>query len=191
MGNVLIRWPAAAVRKDIQKELGLNNDQFNLFVQKYILRLSKGEISEEELWAEAQKDFGLRAVSVSENLLARKFQADAIVYSDVLEFAKKLKKDGYKIAILSNTISAHEKVCINKGVTEPFDHIFLSYQVGLRKPDPKFYYYVLDKLGVKPTEALFIDDIKENVEAASNLGIRTIWADHPATIVEKAMLELK
>src|ERR1700733_15728600 len=123
VGNVLISWPGESVYADIKEELGFDNEQLALFSKKYLGKLGRGEITEEELWTDAKKELHMRKVDVSENLLGRTFEAKGIVFRDVLEFAKELKKRGFKLALLSNTISVHEKVFTSKGVTEPFEHI--------------------------------------------------------------------
>jgi putative hydrolase of the HAD superfamily len=49
-----------------------------------------------------------------------------------------------------------------------------SFQLGIAKPDPAIYRHTLDELGSRPEETLFIDDKRENVEAARALGIQAI-----------------
>ncbi len=49
------------------------------------------------------------------------------------------------------------------------------YEIGLWKPDTAIYNYVLDDLGLKPYEVLFLDDNKANVEAANQVGWQTIF----------------
>jgi 8-oxo-dGTP diphosphatase len=191
VGNVLISWSGESVYADIKEELGFDDEQLALFSKKYLGKLGRGEITEEELWADAEKELQIRKVNVSENLLGRKPETEGVVFRDVLEFAKELKSRGFKLALMSNTISAHEKVFTSKGITEPFEHIFLSHKVGLRKPDPNIYLHALQQLQVKPSEALFIDDLQENVEAAQKLGMYVLHADKPDSIVSKIERELE
>ena len=49
-----------------------------------------------------------------------------------------------------------------------------SCRVNLRKPDAAIYQYTLDQLKCKPEEAIFLDDLGQNVKAARQIGIRTI-----------------
>ncbi|MGE4487978.1 MAG: HAD family hydrolase [Kiritimatiellales bacterium] len=49
--------------------------------------------------------------------------------------------------------------------------LFLSYQMGCRKPDPAIYFQTLEKLGVEGRQCLFIDDRPENIDAARAAGI--------------------
>ncbi|KAK4056123.1 hypothetical protein OIO90_002854 [Microbotryomycetes sp. JL221] len=62
----------------------------------------------------------------------------------------------------------------NEMLKSMFDLFVESSVEGLRKPDPKFYQLALDRLGVKPNETVFLDDIGHNLVAAKKLGINTI-----------------
>lgn len=46
--------------------------------------------------------------------------------------------------------------------------------VGMRKPHPEIFLHALEKVGCKPEEAVFLDDIGSNLKAAAKLGIRCI-----------------
>jgi HAD superfamily hydrolase (TIGR01509 family) len=72
---------------------------------------------------------------------------------------------------LSNTNPLHlEHYKPMKGM-EHLTSIFASHELGYRKPDPAIYKSALTKLGLKPHEVLFVDDMPENVEAARHLGM--------------------
>ncbi|KAI8890326.1 epoxide hydrolase N-termina [Backusella circina FSU 941] len=60
------------------------------------------------------------------------------------------------------------------GLRHLFDYFIESQVAGMRKPDPNFFIYACDLIGIKPEEAIFLDDIGVNIEAAKNLGITTI-----------------
>jgi putative hydrolase of the HAD superfamily len=60
------------------------------------------------------------------------------------------------------------------GIADCFDDLFISAELGLAKPDPKIYRLALDRLGIPPTRAVFVDDFIENVRAAAALGLRAI-----------------
>jgi putative hydrolase of the HAD superfamily len=55
-----------------------------------------------------------------------------------------------------------------------FDVIVFSAEVGLAKPDRRIYQLALDRLRVQSAEAIFIDDVQENVEAAQAIGMAAI-----------------
>ena len=91
-----------------------------------------------------------------------------------------LKKAGYRLFLLSNTIDIHWDYCVehlfpyqNHGVEDYFEHCFLSQRMHLAKPDARIYEEVVKQANIYPDEPLFIDDLKENCEAAEKLGIHT------------------
>ncbi|MHA1689699.1 MAG: HAD-IA family hydrolase [Promethearchaeota archaeon] len=65
----------------------------------------------------------------------------------------------------------HAKSNELKGFFELFDHVFLSYELSMRKPEIEKYKYVLKKLNAKPEECIFIDDKLVNLVPARKLGI--------------------
>lgn len=78
-----------------------------------------------------------------------------------------------KLALLSNTNVLHAAFLRPKlPVLERFDHVLLSCELGLVKPEPAFFKEALQRLGCAPHEAAFFDDLPEFVQAANALGIR-------------------
>ena len=65
---------------------------------------------------------------------------------------------------------------------ERLPHVFTSYEIGARKPEPAAYRHVLDAMAVAPERAVMIDDHEPNLEGARALGMRTILAVEPAQI---------
>ena len=91
-----------------------------------------------------------------------------------------LKKAGYRLFLLSNTIDVHWDYCVEHlfpyqsyGVEDYFEQCFLSQKMHLAKPDARIYEEVIRLANIHPDETLFIDDLKENCEAAEKLGIHT------------------
>ena len=79
----------------------------------------------------------------------------------------------YKTAMLSNiNILHYEYLKKNFPVFGVFDKIYLSFQLGLIKPDKEIYNLVVRDLGVSPQEIFYTDDRPELVESAKSLGIR-------------------
>jgi glucose-1-phosphatase len=80
----------------------------------------------------------------------------------------------YKTALLSNINTLHyEYIKKNFPVLGVFDNIFLSFQLGLIKPDQKIYNKVIQDLKVNPQEIFYTDDRPELVESAKSLGIKS------------------
>jgi len=55
-----------------------------------------------------------------------------------------------------------------------FEQVFYSYEMGMRKPDPNIFTSILNKHNLSPKTTLFIDDKKQNTDAAAQLGIK-VW----------------
>jgi putative hydrolase of the HAD superfamily len=58
-----------------------------------------------------------------------------------------------------------------------FDQLCYSFELGVAKPDPEFFGEVVRRLGVAPEEAVMIDDLPENIEAARSAGLQGIVCD--------------
>lgn len=190
VGGVLMYWSRRAIYEDLKRELGFNDQTIDIFWKKYVHPFGKGKVSEAELWRQASHELGIRLVKSDENLLGRTFARTIKPYKEVLEYAASLRNRGFKIAALSNTNEVHAKYMRRIGVFQPFDYVCLSNEVGVRKPDPKIYELVLEKLKVKPEETIFIDDTPEHVEAAKKMGMRPILARNPQKIIEDINTEL-
>jgi len=101
------------------------------------------------------------------------------------QFLKKLSEEqNYRLILLSNTNEIHidwikENVSFFEDFKACFDAFYLSHEINFRKPDAEIYEFVLEQHNLKPQECLFIDDVKENTEAAKKLGIHT-WNIDPS-----------
>ncbi len=88
--------------------------------------------------------------------------------------AKKLKKQGYKIAILSDQWHLSKEILMPKKDIKIFDVVVTSCDVGVRKPNTPIYQLALDKLKLKPEQTIFIDNQVWNIIPAHKLGMNTI-----------------
>ena len=99
--------------------------------------------------------------------------------TDPTLFLKKLSKS-YDLCLVSNTNEAHIKHIRKQAgpflwnsFVEKFEALFLSYEIGHRKPDASYFNYVLKHMNAQPEEILFVDDSPANSEAAEAVGINT------------------
>ena len=97
-----------------------------------------------------------------------------------LEQLRELKKQ-YGIYMLSNTNSImwHSRIAEDfrqEGLEREdyFDGIVTSFEAKSIKPDAKIFHIVVEKLGIKPEETLFLDDSQKNLDAAAELGFQTL-----------------
>ena len=83
-------------------------------------------------------------------------------------------RQNYKIAMLTDAPQLHSIVNKKKGLYESFHPCIISCEVGLVKPEKEIYELMLKELKHKPSECLFVDDNKANIETAKNIGFHTI-----------------
>lgn len=106
---------------------------------------------------------------------------------DVISLLPVLKKD-YKLFLLSNTNSIHQKYGWKKyEFLKHFDKLILSHEVNSLKPEEEIYRAVENASGFASAEHFFIDDVKEYVEAAIKLG----WDAVQFVNYEKLVRDLK
>lgn len=88
-----------------------------------------------------------------------------------------LKAAGYKLYVLSNMSREFIDFLRKQKVYENFDGDVVSCEVGIVKPMPEIYDLLLERFELNPAETIFIDDRKENVDAAAAKGIATFHFD--------------
>ncbi len=96
-------------------------------------------------------------------------------------FTLEKASENHRIFLLSNTNDIHIQEFNaylldehNLPSLEPFfEQLYLSYELGLRKPDARIFEYVLQDADLEPANTLFIDDSIQHIQAASELGINT------------------
>lgn len=108
---------------------------------------------------ETAKEHMLYAISLQEEV------------EPTVRLIKELKEKGYKLYVLSNMSKEYIEFLRKFPVFDLFDEQIISSEVHLGKPDRKIYEYLLSHCGLNPAETIFIDDRKDNVEAAAELGI--------------------
>lgn len=103
------------------------------------------------------------------------------VKSKVVEDLDLLHRD-FHLCLLSNTnpfIMSHTKskafTAEGRPITDFFDTLFLSYEMGICKPDARIFLKALEMEQMKADECLFIDDSKKNTDAAEKVGIHTLF----------------
>ncbi|GAA4325974.1 HAD family phosphatase [Pontixanthobacter gangjinensis] len=99
-------------------------------------------------------------------------------------FIKKLSEEkNFRLILLSNTNENHiefikQQVPFFEDFKKCFDAFYLSHEIGMRKPNPDIFEFVLQEHDLKPENCLFIDDTEENTATAARLGFKT-WNIEP------------
>ena len=195
LGGVIITLaPDEALRRF--KSLGLENaeEQMDAYTQMGIFgQLEEGKISAEAFREELSRQVG-REVTYDECRYAWLGYVKEVPQRN-LDALLRLRSEGYRIILLSNTnpymmswVRSPEFDGHGHSIDYYMDACYLSYQLGVMKPDTEFFHRVLMTEKIMASETLFIDDGPRNVATASQMGIRTYCpqngADWTTTIYE-------
>lgn len=100
-----------------------------------------------------------------------------------LSLMKRLRSEGYRLSLLSNTNPfiiewAQSKEFDGHGhpLSEYLDSLYLSYELKVMKPEERIFRLMLEAENVAPDQVLFIDDGPKNLEAARRVGLNVIQA---------------
>ena len=95
-----------------------------------------------------------------------------------------LRAEGYRTFLLSNTnpfvqawAESPQFSKAGRPLSDYLEKCYCSYEVGIMKPDPAIFEYMLKDAAIAPTETLFLDDSPANIAAASDLGIQTLLVE--------------
>ncbi|MFO7842468.1 MAG: HAD family phosphatase [Bacteroidales bacterium] len=183
LGNVIINIDSNRA-VNAMKEMGFDNfeESYTLLQQSDLFDyLEKGLITPEKFRTDLQVHFN-RSVSPK--------KIDNAWNSMLLDFPKKrIKllqelKSKYRLFLLSNTNIIHyhkyNQDFIDQygfGLSNLFEKVYLSFDMGMRKPDLEVFKYVIKDSNLKPIETLFVDDSAENIDSANELGLKTLFID--------------
>ena len=103
------------------------------------------------------------------------FKNHWILNEKLMNFIRKEKQNGSKIAVLSNVAQySFDRFFIRQEQADFFDEVVLSGNEGVSKPDARIFEIACERLGEKPEKCVFVDDLPENVLAAKNLWMRGV-----------------
>lgn len=153
----LSSWNEDLDQLNISFEKGqISRDNFLLGIQKHIPNATIDEIL--AAWNAVLLDFPLRR----------------------LEFLKLLSQK-YRLFLLSNTDAIHidhfeqrEGASFYGDFYQCFEKVYFSYEMGMRKPDAEIYNALIRLHELSPKRTLFVDDKKDNTDAAKTLGLQ-VW----------------
>ena len=162
----------AFLHKVIAKRFGLDENFVYNEISRFIKRLQKGTIRNEEFWEKLAKRLGINKKELKRVWLEA-YEKYSKVDKRMIRLIKKLRRK-YKLCLFSNTTKFHARTKFRKKVAKLFDYVAYSCFLGYKKPERKSFEKVLKRLRVKPEECLFIDDQEENVKMAKRVGMKAI-----------------
>ena len=209
LGGVVLGSPLHAIAA-YERELGIPANFVNRVVADTSpdgawSRLERGEISMETFYTDFESDCQAAGQTLSARTMFEHMAAAALPRPSMLEAIRRIRAEGFLTAALTNNWANEEadnddskenpEAQANAGPTgandgtrvlsDRFDVFVESSVEGLRKPDPRIYTLTCERLGVTPSEAVFLDDIGSNLKAARALGMTTIKVDRPEQALEE------
>jgi epoxide hydrolase-like predicted phosphatase len=184
LGGVILRTEDRTPRLQLAERLGMTYDDLDrlVFESQSSKLATVGIIDETRHWESVCKTLNLPVEEVPD-FQASFFGGDHIDMT-LLDTIRSFKPR-YRTGLLSNAWSGLRKYIENDwNISEAFDDIIISAEVGLAKPDQRIYQLAIDRLGVAADEAVFIDDVLGNVEGAQAAGLSAIKFQNPPQVQE-------
>lgn len=174
LGGVVLHWsPEDLINKYFPDPADKKNIKDNFFGHPDWVALDRGTIDKDLALKNAAERTGLEYKQIKEMLDST--PASLMPKEETIDLILKLKEKGHELYILSNM--HHDSIDYldeTHDFFELFEAIVASCRVNLVKPEAAIYQYLLTENKLIPEETIFIDDMKENVEAASREGIYSI-----------------
>jgi len=174
MGGVLLRLWDNRQRDLLAAHWGIPLEKLNWLVfQSESARLATvGDVTEEQHWEWVGRQVGVPPADLADFQV--QYWAGNRIDPDVSGFIT-TQRQNYQMALLSNAWSGTRRILDEYyGIMGLFHHAVISAEVRLAKPDPAIYRLMLDQLKVEPGQAIFVDDLQENIDAAEELGIHGV-----------------
>ncbi|MCP4751360.1 MAG: HAD-IA family hydrolase [Proteobacteria bacterium] len=177
LGNVLVEYKPDGFSK-LSKYLGVNSNELDVFfnANSALQNIVKGVLSPDQFVGIINTQYDS---SLTEDEIVDLFCPDVkCIFQEIPTLVASLKCR-YSLGILSNTFFGHWDYFKNTKLANEFHVLLASHILGYTKPDPKIFSLALERIGASPEQVLFIDDKKENVDAAKAIGIASFQSLSP------------
>lgn len=181
-GGVLNGEPSAVFDQQIADLLEVTPQEYLDVYFKYNRKLNSGEITWEELWTLVLRDLG-KANKLPEIRKLSQQGNDDSLNMDILELVDTLRRNGYKVGMLSNNIKEKATDLRAIGLDTHFDVFHISAETGFVKPEPAAFEHFSQELGVQLSELVFIDDSQKSLSTAVVCGFTPLHFENHDKLV--------
>jgi putative hydrolase of the HAD superfamily len=174
LGGVISRTEDRSSRAAWEARLGLPPGELDqiVFAGEMGRKAAVGQAGAADVWAWVAERLGLDPEQ-RENL-RKDFWRGEVLDLELVGYIRGLRAN-YRTGLISNAWREIRQDIENEWrIADAFNDLIISAEVGLAKPDPRIYQLALKGLGVEASQAIFVDDFIENLEAASALGMHTV-----------------
>ncbi len=180
LGGVLLDNPASKMKSFISAVLDVSEEVLVTQISPLMADFQKGRISESEVLSQVSSDYeGKRSGYCS--IWRKAIESAYSPKKEMFSLLSELKQKGLKLGILSNTEMPVIEVLKKKDYSI-FDVLVFSCLEGVRKPEKEIYWLLVNRLGLKAEEIIFIDDREENIISASQIGLKSILFNSPQQV---------
>ena len=179
LGGVLLRTADFNPRERLAARLGMSRFELEqlIFGRESGDMAQRGEITVHQHYENLCQQLGY-SMEQLQAMLEEFFTTD-FLDQDLVEYVRQLHRT-YKTGLLSNaTDDLRKLIAVRWHFEDAFDDMVISAEVKLAKPDPRIFRLAVDRLGVIAGEAVFIDDMPHNVDAAVKVGLLGIHFQSP------------
>ncbi|KAI0194217.1 Haloacid dehalogenase-like hydrolase-domain-containing protein [Astrocystis sublimbata] len=148
----------------------------------------RGETTRQLCYELSAKQFSLEEAEIAKAFTEahESLKAD----ENVISFLRQLKKTpGLRLYAMSNVGKEDFEEIATKADWSLFDKVFTSADAGMRKPEGRFFRYVLDQIDLKGDQVIFVDDKVMNVQEASKFNIRSYVYDDTTVSLLRGLFE--
>jgi putative hydrolase of the HAD superfamily len=183
LGGVVLDSPLHAIAR-FEREQGIPEG----FVNRVVAstgpegawgRLERGLLDFPEFVTAFESECAAAGRPLSARALMEEIAGVALPRPSMLAAIRRIRARGLLAAALTNNWVSEPRDRADHALRDHFDAFFESSALGLQKPDPRIYAHACNALGVRPAEAVFLDDIGRNLKAARALGMITIRVVEP------------
>ena len=171
-GGVLIEDPAPGLVRYCAKALGVSEEKYNNAYGICMDDFQTGKVTEKQFWLDMTSRLRVPMPKVN-SLWGEAFAAVYVPRAELFSLAARLRRRGYKIALLSNT----EKPAVEffkEQKYDLFDATVFSCLEGVKKPQKEIYERTITRLEIPARQTLFVDDRQDYIDAAKQAGLQTI-----------------
>ena len=191
VGGVILRTENHQPRQKLAQSFNLSEHQLAqiFFGDDDDLRAQKGLLTSEQHFKNVAKKLNIQEKEIAE--FKRQFFAGDLIDQEIIKWIQE-NRSKYQITILSNAMDELRNELKEKHhISHFFDHIFISAEMGLAKPNPQIFHTLINQLGKLPQNIFFIDDNIDNIKAAQKIGINTIHFINRTQAIDELENKLK
>ncbi|MEE9215969.1 MAG: HAD family phosphatase [Anaerolineales bacterium] len=179
LGGVLVRTEDRTKREHWENRLGMEPRQLDrmIFGGDAGRKAALGQVNAEEVWESVRQELDLSQDEGQQ--LARDFWQGDDLDSELVAFIRGLKAQLLTGLISNAWLELRELLESHWHIDDAFDDLVISAEVGLAKPDPAIYRLALERLDVDADRAVFVDDFRQNIAAATDIGMHAVHFTDP------------